>query len=238
MPHKVPPVVPDQVKWPQKLNKEGFNRFYYTDLVYEKCCNLILTHTHTHPPPPSLENTTYASTFFWMRKRNLFSSRFTADGLCKLILNSNSKSWPLVHIKINGQVLAIKLSTDCKSNKIRKYDCSMYWLCKCWTLIWIIHLIVSNRILIWFQMLKIGEQCIRLSCSCPSLSEQNSDSEVIGNSVTSSPSHADLSASISTPYISLSSFSIYSKQRKYKYWVIDYPPIGYSGCWIFLTIVL
>ncbi|KAK7579648.1 hypothetical protein V9T40_000277 [Parthenolecanium corni] len=71
------------------------------------------------------------------------------------------------------------------------------------------------------QMLKIGEQCIRLSCSCPSLHELNSESEIIGNSITSSPSHADLSASISTPYISLSSFSVYSKQRDSGDWKIN-----------------
>ncbi|XP_065202278.1 rho guanine nucleotide exchange factor 18 isoform X2 [Planococcus citri] len=63
------------------------------------------------------------------------------------------------------------------------------------------------------QILKIGEQCIRLSCSCPSLNELSSDADGVGNSVTSSPSHADLSVSFSTPYISVSSSGLHLKQN-------------------------
>lgn len=58
------------------------------------------------------------------------------------------------------------------------------------------------------QILKISEQCIRLSCSCPSLNEFSSDAEGVGNSITSSPSHIDLSTSMSTVYIFVSFFRI------------------------------
>ncbi|XKL68452.1 hypothetical protein PGB90_003943 [Kerria lacca] len=75
-----------------------------------------------------------------------------------------------------------------------------------------------NTLSVSNQIVKIGEQCIRLSCSCPSLNELSSDTEAIGNSLTSSPSRVDLSLSKSTPYISVSSPSIHSKQREFEDW--------------------